>query len=380
MYSRPLLYKGKSLINSDYILGRIVTNNFETCEDKEKSIMISLDGQYVPGYKAYIFKSIPSKIENIECIYEVDKIECFINDDIIRISKNGDIRILYRSDSEDNVIFVTNLCNSNCIMCPDSDIVRKKGENVSINELIEYVNYIPKNCKHITITGGEPGMLKKELVMLINECKEKLPNTDFLLLTNGRVLSDDLYRKDILDALPYHTRFGIPLYSSNKEIHDNITRGKDSFLQTTKAIKKLLDENIEVEIRTVILKKNYKELPKLAEYISKNFPKIEMVNFMALEVLGNCLKNKNEVWIDFEEISEDLLKASTILIKNGIKVQLYNFPLCKIDSKLVSLSSNSITDYKVRYKKECENCKAKSECGGFFFSTVNLNDIKVNPF
>ena len=76
---------------------------------------------------------------------------------------NGIIRILYRDDSNDNAIVVTNQCNSNCIMCPDSDIVRNTRENPDIKKLIEQVKYIPNDTKHITITGGEPGLLKENL-------------------------------------------------------------------------------------------------------------------------------------------------------------------------------------------------------------------------
>ena len=46
---------------------------------------------------------------------------------------------------------------------------------------------------------------------------------------------------------------------------------------------------------------------------------------------------------------------------------------------LSSSETNSITDYKIRYKEECEKCDLNKMCGGFFASTINMKDIKVHP-
>ena len=141
----------------------------------------------------------------------------------------------------------------------------------------------------------------------------------------------------------------------------------------------MIERNVDIEIRIVVLKKNYQLLENIANFIVKEIPEVKMVNIMALEMLGNSFKNRDEVWINFEETKEYLYKACTRLIKSGIITNLYNFPLCNLDKRLYSLNHKSITDYKVRYKDECEECKAKDICGGFFFSTINMKDIKVKP-
>ena len=105
----------------------------------------------------------------------------------------------------------------------------------------------------------------------------------------------------------------------------------------------------------------------------------KMVNIMALEMTGNAFKNKDQVWINFADVSDYLYKACMRLIANGIVTNLYNFPLCCIDERLYSISRKSITDYKVRYKDQCEECSAQDCCGGFFSSTINIKDITVKP-
>lgn len=178
---------------------------------------------------------------------------------------------------------------------------------------------------------------------------------------------------------PKNIKVAIPIYSATEELHDSITRAKNSFKQAVCGIKKLLNRNISVEIRIVVMKKNYKYLKDIANFIVNELKEVSVVNFMALEMTGNAYKNRNDVWIDFDSINKYLYDACLEIIKSGITVNLYNFPLCNIDKRLYSIANRSITDYKIRYKEECEKCDLNKMCGGFFASTINMKDIKVHP-
>lgn len=384
MNNRPFILKGNiNIQNSDqYIIGKIIKN--KNVEEKESYIQV-LDNKninlYQKGYKGYIFEKKPQNIEldRINYCYEIENYETLLNYDVVEIINNKNIRVLYRDDSEDNAIVVTNQCNSNCIMCPDADSIRNTKENPSIKKILEHIRCIPDDTEHITITGGEPGILKENLITILKECKEYLPNTDFLLLSNGRVFSNTEFVDKIKENIPLNTRIAIPVYSDSEKIHDEIIRVKGGFKQTIVGIKKLLKRDIDVEIRIVVLKKNYNYLENIAKFIVKEIPKVKMVNIMALEMTGNAYKNREKVWIGFEKVSKNIHQACLILLKAGIITNLYNFPLCNIDQSLFSIAHKSITDYKIKYKEECNKCKVKEKCGGFFNSTINVKDIKVKP-
>lgn len=381
---RPLILRGKTVIQNidKYIIGKVIKN--KNIEHKEEYIQI-LDNSnmnlYEKGYLGYIFESKPKSInlENINYCYEIKNFETLLDYDVIEIVNNKDIKVLYRDDSEDNAILVTNQCNSNCIMCPDSDFVRNTKENPDIRKIMRQISCIPDDTKHITITGGEPGLLKENLIKVLRKCKECLPETEFLLLTNGKIFSNTAFTNQVKENIPNNIRIAIPIYADNAEIHDNITRAKNSFDQAVVGIKKLLARDIPVEIRIVVLKKNYEILERIAKFIIKEMPKVTLVNIMALEMTGNAHKNKEEVWINFDKTKNQIYNASTILIKAGINTNLYNFPLCNLDERIYSIARKSITDYKVRYKPECIECKAREKCGGFFNSTINIKDIKIKP-
>ncbi len=384
MNHRPLILQGNIVIRNvdEYIIGKIIKN--KNVQNKEDYIQILDDeniNMFEEGYKGYIFESKPQNInlENINYCDNVKYYQTLLDYDVVEIINNKTIRILYRDDSEDNAIVVTNQCNSNCIMCPDSDIVRNTRENPDIKKLLEQVRCIPDDTKHITITGGEPGLLKENLLKLLEECKKYLPNTEFLLLTNGRIFSNTEFTNRVRESIPNNIRIAIPIYANNEKLHDEITRAKGSFRQTIIGIKKLIEKNIDVEIRIVVLKKNYQHLEDIANFIVKEIPQVKIVNIMALEMTGNAYKNKEQVWINFKTVSEYLYKACITIIKAGIITNLYNFPLCNLDERLYSIAHKSITDYKIRYKEQCEKCLAKENCGGFFNSTINIKDIEVKP-
>lgn len=384
MQNRPFILKGNISIknNDEYIIGKIIKN--KNVEEKQEYIQI-LDNQnvnqYEKGYKGYIFENKPQNIdiENINICYEVENFNTLIDYDVVEIVNNKNIKVLYRDDSEDNAIVVTNQCNSNCIMCPDSDVVRNTKENPDIKKILEQIHCIPDDTKYITITGGEPGILKDNIFKVLSECKKCLPETEFLFLTNGRIFANTDFTNQFKENIPEFIRVAIPIYADNKELHDSITRASGSFNQTICGIKKLLERKIDIEIRVVVTKMNYKYLNNIAQFIIKEIPNIKMVNIMALEMTGNAYKNRDDVWINFDVVKDYLYQACLTIVEAGIIVNLYNFPLCCIDERLYSIAHKSISDYKIRFKKECEDCSVKQNCGGFFNSTINVKEIKVKP-
>ena len=97
-------------------------------------------------------------------------------------------------------------------MCPVSSIVRKKSGIARIEELLQIVKQIPSDAEHLTITGGEPFLLKKDLFRLFLTLKEQLPYTEYLLLTNGRALADPEYFRLFHETFPEKGIIGIPIH------------------------------------------------------------------------------------------------------------------------------------------------------------------------
>lgn len=334
--------------------------------------------------KEYIFfsdnqVSIHIKDESIDvCIQDFDA-DALSEYDVIELSEQGIAEVIYQSESKDNAILITMKCNSNCVMCPCSEQSRKNGFVSSIDRLKEILRYTPKDAEHITITGGEPWIIKNDMFDFLKILQKDFYNTDFLLLTNGRAFASQDITDEFIRCKPDKMRVAIPIYGYDALSHDAITQVEGSFEQSVRGIHNLLAHRMDIEIRIVVSKLNIGYMQKVAEFITRSFNGIEVVHFMAIEMLGNAVKNADRVWIPYEEIFEHLKESIITVIKSGIDVELYNFPLCTVDRAFWNLCRKSISEYKVSFASVCDRCKVKQICGGMFNSTMRFCKFDPKP-
>ena len=95
--------------------------------------------------------------------------------------------------------------------------------------------------------------------------------------------------------------------------------------------------------------------------------------------MGNAAKNKGSVWIDYREAFFKSKKAIQLLVRNGVDVKLYNFPLCAVEREYWGICMKSISGYKVKFGPECDLCNVKSLCGGVFASTHSVVNFRGDP-
>ncbi len=305
--------------------------------------------------------------------------EEFNEKDVLSIDPMGVLFQLYRSDSSDNAIVFTMQCNSNCVMCPCSEASRKNAFLSSADYIKELLRYIPENAHYLTLTGGEPTLLKNDFFEIMQYIRETRKNTHFQLLTNGRAFGDYSFTKKFIDCIPEKIELGIPLYGYNEATHDAITQSSGSFRQTVIGVHNLLHHDVDVEIRIVLTKQNIDYIEKVAAYIVKHLARVKCVNFMGLELMGNAAKNMDKVWLPYDVMFNKSEKAIRLLINHGIDVRLYNFPLCAVKKEYWVLCAKSISDYKIEYDDSCAECLVKEICGGIFDSTKRMAKITGSP-
>ena len=299
--------------------------------------------------------------------------------DVFEIDCLGNAYKYFNSQSIDNAILITNQCNSNCVMCPTPESIRQRQTSYTADKLIEIIRHFPKDAPHITITGGEPFLLKKDIFCVLNYLKTNLDCSEYLLLTNGRAFCSKEYTRLFEQNTPTDIILGIPVHGHNSEIHDSITQAKGSFSQTISGIKNLISIKANIEIRIVVSKLNADYLEFISDLIISELRGIKCVKIIGLEMTGNAAKNKDAVWIDYPSAFNKSKCCIDKLINAGVDVGIYNFPLCSVDKKYWSICEKSISDYKIRYTDGCKSCKVKDACGGIFSGTIRLAGESVNP-
>ena len=288
-----------------------------------------------------------------------------------------DVKMTEEIEDTSALIYVTNQCNSNCIMCPDSVKLRTRPNEITPENLKEQISGIDPAVEHVDITGGEPTLLREKLPVLIEEVFRQAPDAEVLMLSNGRSFAARGYAEQFAAFAHKRLKIEIPVHGDYSELHDRIAGCPGSFVQTRAGIHHLLEAGVEVGIRIVVSRLNYSRLNELIRFISREFPEIKYVNLMGMEVLGNAWKNREQVWIEFDEVKDSLQRAVEQCFACGIIPSLYNFPLCMFDRKYWYCYRNSISNYKIRYFAECDRCAQKSRCGGFFASTYRYTRYKV---
>lgn len=303
----------------------------------------------------------------------------FMSGDVIDLSENGTVWPVFRQNGSDNTFYVTDKCNSNCIMCPIPENIRRNGLKVIPGRLYELVKYIPQNLKHVTITGGEPFLAKEDMFAVLNQLKYKCSSTEFLLLSNARAFSIQDYAKNLKETAPARFSIGIPVHGHNADLHDRITQAPGSFAQTFSGIKNLLHQNIDVEIRIVVSALNREYIDDIANLIIQEFSTVSSVKIMAMEMLGNAAVNKDIVWLPYEDFFVCVKSAIDNLVSHKIDTAIYNMPLCLVERPYWSICKQSISDYKIKYFSKCDLCSVKDACGGVFAGTYRLLEESIQP-
>lgn len=268
-------------------------------------------------------------------------------------------------DSNDNSLFVTSQCDNRCLMCSQPPLTREDIE-YHFKRNVTLIHTIPANLTDIGITGGEPTLLKEKLFDLIYYIKNRNPDILIHILSNGRAFKNINYVRRLSETGKDNLLLGIPLHSDYSGDHDLISQIKGSFNETLLGLYNLDRYELDIELRIVINKINYKRLPKIASFIYRNLPFVKFISFMGLEYTGYTIKNHHLIWIDPVEYQNELEEAVVDLSTWGMNVSVFNLPHCLLTETLYEYARKSISDWKVVFLEPCSKCLLKSECCGLF--------------
>jgi len=298
--------------------------------------------------------------------------------DVVRINHDLKVSVIYRRNASSNALLVTEQCNSFCVMC--SQPPKAHDDSYLIDDWITAIPYIDESCPELTITGGEPTLLKDKFFELVNTMRAQLPATAVHILTNGRNFKDIELARRLASIKHPDLMLGIPLYSDVASIHDFVVQADGAFDETIDGIINLKRYEQRIELRVVIHAATYERLPRLAEFIARNLQFIDQVSLMGLELTGFARANLDAIWIDPTDYQDQLAEAVEILVRAGMTPIIFNHQLCLLRPGLRKYAVKSISDWKREYMPECEGCsEAHRDCGGFFSSAKHRYSKFITP-
>lgn len=334
------------------------------------------------GFKHYFaFDVLPEGLPpEAACTVISRDFDYLAENDVIALTSDGCIRSLYRANSPHNSVLLTERCNNYCLMC--SQPPKNVNDSWLLDEAMELVRIIPRHTANVMcITGGEPTLYGDGFIQLVQHFRRYLPHTALHILSNGRSFADQEFARKYADVQHPDVMLGIPVYSADPARHDYIVQAKGAFDETISGILNLKELGQRVEIRVVVHKQTCDSLPNLAEFITRNLLFVDQVVLMGLEMTGFTRANLDSLWIDPVEYKDKLSEAVQILRSFRVPVSVYNHPLCLVNPDVEPAYVRSISDWKNEFAPECEPCKRKHECGGFFSSSIlHQYSDHITPF
>ena len=170
------------------------------------------------------------------------------------------IRRFYGVKSNELIYMITNACNDRCPKCGIWERPEPRDQHLMIGHFISCLKRLHHNLYQVTLTGGEPLLFKKD-VMVIAEEARKL-NVPMVVVTNARFLDEAF--------LTRYRKLGHILVVSVDSVEEdkwNEFRGKKNFHVVMPKIlmaKQILGSNL--RIQSVLSKESTEEIPKVIEW------------------------------------------------------------------------------------------------------------------
>ena len=280
-------------------------------------------------------------------------------------------------------------CNNNCLICV-VDAFSNQHKNMTTKQVLQLFEKIKqeKHLREIEFSGGEP-TVRDDFLYLLNWLSIKHPYLSYSVLTNGRKFCNLNFAKEFSR---YNIRHVITaLHHYKEEKHDEQTQAIGSFKQTFLGIKNLSFLGINLTVKIIVTKLNYKAMPQMIEFVAKNFPLVKNMSINGLDIRGRAEQFKDKVAVSFTKYIPYVNKAIDIAKKYNINIVLYSIPLCVLSEKyrtyagaqpdLISVYKSPVAKVFNKTEKhghiaKCEKCDLNKNCYGTWFSYFDVFGTK----
>jgi len=311
-------------------------------------------------------------------IFQVDETGLDEGDVVAYHPAQGKATVLHRESDMHHTLFLTNRCNSYCLMC--SQPPTPQDDSWLIEQAIDVVRHVRRTPAVVGISGGEPLLVAAGLRRVLGAIEAAWPDTAVEVLTNGRLLHDPAVVSQVFDVPPRNVRWLVPLYGHADFLHDFVVQSSGAFDETIDGLLTLQALRQPIQLRIVLVQPVLDVLDELCRFIGQNLPFVEYVALMACEPTGFALANRDLCELDLLAAAPVLERASRILGRYQVPHLFMNAPLCALPRTLWPLARRSISDWKSVYADDCSRCTVRRDCCGLFaWHEKNWKPTRLKP-
>ena len=184
-------------------------------------------------------------------------------------------------------IDLTNRCNLRCIHCYLGDKEDSPGplrQELPAGKFISIIDEITEaGCLNLLFTGGEP-LSRRDFSEIYTHAKKK--GLLVTLFTNGTLITENII--ELFEELPPHN-VEISLYGATAATYEKITGVSGSFRRCLDGIERLRDANINLKLKTMLMRPNSHEFNDI-----RNMAKKYDLKFRSDAALFPCFNGSRE--------------------------------------------------------------------------------------
>ena len=275
----------------------------------------------------------------------------------------------YLSFPVDVDVEVTRKCNMKCLHCYSSASI--EGRDLPIEVIEELASELAaRGALRVMLGGGEP-LIRSDLPDIVRLFSEK--GIAVLLSTNGLLFDESIGRELYLAGLRV-IQFSLDGLGGT---HDRVRGVPGAFKKVTEAVKTAKELGFTVLVKTVVMRDNLAEIPRLLGFVDAL--RVDMYSFNRAVPSGRARENWSRVHVSYADYEKVLrsLKGLMAGCRTAVRFEerapggaqrLSGEPsVCNAGVTYISLDSEL-------YLKPCSFFPRGFSCGKLYESWRTLND------
>lgn len=273
---------------------------------------------------------------------------------------------------------LTMACNERCPFCnvPVEDYERPTPADAEIDAQLDA--FVAAQAQTLTLSGGEPTLLKRRLLRVISEAKRR--GIPFIELQSNAILIDTDYAEALAQA-GLGSAF-ISLLSDVPALHDRLAGLEGAWERCLRGIDALLAAGIRVTLNPVTALETQERLPDYIEFVASRFPQIRSISLSVVQPHGRAA-GQYDLLPNYAILGPAVREARARAVLYGIELlnPYCGLPACvgwsdalaqsveALEARDVAASATGLQNSgNKRHGPPCTHCVLRARCGGAWFA------------
>ena len=283
-------------------------------------------------------------------------------------------------DAEDShrtkgLLRLTMACNERCPFCnvPVEDYPRPTPSPDEVQAELDA--FVASGEQTLVISGGEPTLLKRRLLALIAQARER--GIPLVELQTNAVLIDADYAQSLAQA--GLTSAFVSLLSHIPEHHDVLAGLPGAFTRCVNGINALMECGVRVTLNPVTARLTQTLVAEYIDYVAQELPGVRSISLSAVQPHGRAANN-TDLLPDYAVLAKHIRHARERAAHHGIELinPYCGLPLCvgwedglETSVEAIEAATGGWEDKpgidnqgNKRHGEPCRGCALRTRCGG----------------